>query len=262
MKTWRLFVSRHSLGLFFLLAYVMGWSAVIPLKGGLVPYGPMLAGIIVLANTQGRSGVTDLVRWRGDYAWYLIAPGFVVLFHLGAFGLNLLLGAHVTSADHLRSLNAILLLILPLVLSGGMWEELGWSGYALPKLQERFSNRKNGLLMATFVLFILRMAWHIPLVLYGTIPWYELLFYNVALQFLISWLYTWSDRSVPITMLCHLASNVMYSFMVPLFSGTDQSQYQMLFIALANVMVFFAFRFFPPTTAWQMSGTRTVRSMP
>jgi len=48
-------------------------------------------------------------------------------------------------------------------LPGGMWEEPGWSGFALPRLQERYTGRRLGLLEASLMLGALRAAWHIPL---------------------------------------------------------------------------------------------------
>jgi hypothetical protein len=241
MKTWRQFVINYPLTSFFILSYALGWSTVIPMKGGLLPYGPTLAAVIVLVATMGRRGISDLLHKMKlrhvPWIWFLIAPGIVVAFHLGAFVLNLLLGATVVSAGNSHSLPSIMQLTLLLVLTGGMSEEPGWSGYALPRLQERYAGRPAGSLVANLILGALRTGWHLPLVLYNTIPWYEWIFYILAFQFLITWLYNQTNGSLPIVMLFHLASNVLYPFMITFYSGADQVRYYWLFIMFAWLIV-------------------------
>lgn len=238
MNAIRQFVSRYQLVLFYILAYAISWSSVIPMNGLILPHGPTFAAIILLAIVTGRRGLSNLwqqaTHWRVRWTWYLVAPGIVIAFHLGAFVLNLLLGATVTSTSHLQPWSAVILLVVQLLLLGGQWEEPGWSGYALPHLQKSFANRSlPGLLIATLVVGALRAIWHLPLVLYGHLPWYDFLLYNLALQFIIAWLYGRTDGSVLIVMLFHLASNVVFGLMLPLFTGVDQTRYWWLFIALA-----------------------------
>jgi hypothetical protein len=238
MKTFRQFVSRYQIALFLILAYALSWSIAIPMDGRILPHGPTFAAIIVLGIAAGRRGLA--VFWRQAthgrvrWTWYLVAPGIVVAFHLGAFALNLLLGATVTQVSHLRPWSAVLLTVAQLLLLGGQWEEPGWSGYALPWLQKRFAHRSlHGLLPATLILGAFRALWHLPLVLYGHIPWYDFVLYSLAFQITISWLYDRTGGSVPVVMLFHLASNFVWGIMLPLFSGPDRTRYYWLSIALA-----------------------------
>ncbi|MFB0537312.1 MAG: hypothetical protein ACETWR_20300 [Anaerolineae bacterium] len=238
MNAVRQFVSRYQLVLFFILTYAISWSSVIPMNGRILPHGPTLAAVILLAIVTGRRGLSNLwqqvTHWRVRWTWYLVAPGIVAAFHLGAFALNLLLGATVTNTSHLQPWPVVVLLVAQLLLLGGEWEEPGWSGYALPHLQERFANRSLlGLPIATLVLGALRAVWHLPLALYGHIPWYDFLLFTFAFQITITWLYDRTNGSVLIVMLFHLTSNIVFAIGHPLFSGLDQTRYWWLFIALA-----------------------------
>jgi hypothetical protein len=231
-------VSRYQLTIFFLLTYLISWSIVVPFDGGIMPQGPMFAAFIVLAIVAGRQGTSELwwqmTRWRVGWHWYLIAPGIVVVFHLCALAVNLLLGASIASTSHLQPVSYLSGILVPLLLlMGGEWEEPGWTGYALPRFQERFSRSP---LLATLAVGVFRMIWHTPLLIYGAIPWYDFVFYSFATQLMITWLYNRTGGSVLIAMLFHLASNILPATMIPLFADMDQEPYRMLFVAFACVI--------------------------
>ncbi len=81
------------------------------------------------------------------------------------------------------------------------------------------------------------MIWHTPLLMYGTIPWYDYLFATFALQIMFTWLYNRTDGSVLLPMVSHLSSNVLLATMYPLFSGADQGQYWGLMVVAECVIV-------------------------
>lgn len=233
MTACRTLVSRNQLLVFIALAYALSWWAVPFAQGGLIPHGPALAALIVVALAAGRPGLRQFWRrctnWRAGW-WYLIGPALVTAFLLAAYLVNQLLGASVTTPPHLPSAAVL----LNLLLLGGLWEEPGWTGYALPALQERFGRRRDGVLVATLILGIVRAFWHLPLVLYGTIPWFDALFYSLALQVIISWVYNRSNGSVPAVMVTHFTSNVLAgSTMILLFSGSEKTMYYVLFVLFA-----------------------------
>ncbi len=238
MSRLRHLTARYQMALFVLLTFLISWAFIIPVEGGLIPHGPMIAAFIVLAAVSGRPGVAALwqqmTRWRVDWHWYLIAPGILIVAHLCALALNLLLGAPIVNTAHLQSLPAYLGVIVPLVLIGGQWEEPGWTGYALRHWQERFADAPG---VATLATGVIRMLWHTPLLLYGTIPWYDYLFYTFALQIILTWLYNRTHGSVLIPMVCHLCSNVLLATLYPLFSGADQGHYWLLMVLVACVIV-------------------------
>lgn len=226
-------IGGHPLTFFVLLAYALSWWSIPFAEGGLLPHGPALAALVVVALVRGRSGLREWFRritsGRGGWYW-LVGPGLVLAYLSLALGLAWLLGAAPTDTTHLGSIPATLVVLL---LLGGMWEEPGWTGYALPLLQDRYANRPLGLLLASLHLGAIRAVWHLPLAILGAIPWYDVVFFAIAFQFLISWLYNRSG-SVPVVMLFHLTSNVVGgAVLVPLFTGAERTRFYVLFIAMA-----------------------------
>jgi hypothetical protein len=235
MHTLNVFLKRYALVLFFPLTYLLSWISILlpQAGGGILPHGPALAALILIALTQGRPGLSlwwkSVTNWRVSWIWYLAAPAIMILFHVGGGMINLLMGASLQPINWSQVWSSVILLAF----LGGQWEEPGWTGYALPKLQERFADRP---LLASAILSLLRAAWHLPLVFSGAIPWYDMLFFSVAMQFTISWLYNRTNGSVPIAVLFHFTSNVLFVVMRQLFTGADWTRHSVLFIAIGCVL--------------------------
>ncbi len=235
MSALRSTATKYPLICFVVAAYALSWWSIPFAAGGIIPQGPFLAALLVLGLTRGRAGIRELFRrmtsWQGGWIWLLIAPGLVLLYLLPAFGLNLALGGTVSDTEHIGSLGPT---ILMLILLGGWWEEPGWTGFALPLLQDRRSGRPFGLLQASLIVGLIRAGWHLPLVISGAIPWFDALLFSIAFQFLITWLFNRTGGSVLIPMLFHLTSNVVGgAIVVPLFSGMDQDRFYILFVVIA-----------------------------
>lgn len=229
MKQLRNIFIQYPLVLFFLLTYLLSWWTVPVADGALFPYGPTLAAILVLAIGQGRRGLSQwwarLTQWRGG-RWYLIGPALIAISVLGAFGLYFAFGPTSIAFPKLPVPAAW----LELLLLGGLWEEPGWTGYALPKLQEKFSEHKNGMILATLTLGLLRAIWHLPLMVRGTLPWFDVFGYSFIMQILIAWLYYRSAGSVPVVMVFHYASNVLAGGIIHRsFAGSEKLALQLLF---------------------------------
>jgi lactobin A/cerein 7B family class IIb bacteriocin len=128
--------------------------------GGL---GPLVAAIIVVAAGSGTAGLRalfgQLLRWRVRPVWYAIAvfgwaaiDGILVL-------LNALAGGAIPLAPPLESwLSLPAIFLVTALLRGGIDEEVGWRGFALPALQARY-----GALISSLVLGLIWACWHIPL---------------------------------------------------------------------------------------------------
>jgi membrane protease YdiL (CAAX protease family) len=230
MSTISKVVKRYPLVTFLVLTYGLTWAS-LPLIGQLV-YGPTLAAIIVLAFSEGKAGLKALFRqathWRVGWIWYLIAPGIIVAFNFGGVGLNLLLGAQISPSHELFSVAYFLEGVIFVLLLGGLWEEPGWTGYALPRLRVGRS-----LLLASLILAVFRTMWHLPLFLGGDIPWSDIVL-NFAAQIFISWLYYRTNRSLLIVMLFHFSSNYFGGGIASqLFEGGANIQFAWLQTGLA-----------------------------
>ena len=90
--------------------------------------------------------------------------------------------------------------------------------------------------MATLGTGVFRAIWHIPLLIYGHIAWFDVLIFTFAFQIMISWLFNRSGGSVLVVMIFHLASNISSAIMSPAFTGAAKMSYYALFVALAWVI--------------------------
>lgn len=217
-------IRRYPLTAFFVLAYALTWWVyplllVSPLLGLAGLFGPALAAIVVVAVTEGRSGLKGLlgrvVRWRVGARWYAVALGLPAVLALAAAGLHLLLGAPTpVGLGRLSILEPIIFVLI-------VGEELGWRGYALPRLLATRSALAAGL-----VLGLLWSMWHLPTFFLPGTPQYGLpvpafVLLTTAYSVLFTWLYLRTGGSVLITTLFHGAINFFQGFFL---NGIDPAR--------------------------------------
>jgi uncharacterized protein len=171
-------VRRHPLISFFVLAYLLSWWLWPLYAADLAPFaffptGVLLASFIVIALSQGRSGLRELgsrmIRWRVRWIWYAAALGIPLAVAVVSVALNVVLGAPVSSLAKLPSLYifpVVLLVRLINPVDGPLAEEPGWRGFALPRLQ----GSGHSPLVATVILALLVAGWHLPYAAAGLLP--------------------------------------------------------------------------------------------
>jgi CAAX protease family protein len=164
-------VTRHRLFFFFLFSFVLTWGyfwliwAPLRLPDSLIAlggFGPSVSAFLVLALSSGKPGVLHLLRsivhWRVGVIWYLVALlGLPVLNFLAFLVVPGVLGDLV--APDLR-LPRIYLSEIAICLTIGiapMWEEIGWRGFAQPRMQ-----RLYGPVVGSLFLGALWGVWHLP----------------------------------------------------------------------------------------------------
>jgi hypothetical protein len=203
---------------FYLLTLAISWPM------GLLPPGVSIAAIAVAALIDGRSGVGALLRrvtvWRVGVRWYLVAiVGPVGLLAVAAW-VNVLTGAVITARGPLVDwLELGKLFVVQVVgVIAGAWEELGWRGFALPRLLKRVSP-----LVASLGVGVLWAAWHIPLFLSGELPWADAAAL-VVLSILFTAVFVRTKQSVLIAFLMHAAFNAAGGVTVLWFEGADRVQ--------------------------------------
>ena len=222
-------VNQRPLITFFVLTYALSWLAWPLWASGLYPiapvfsFAPFLTALVVLAVTRGKSGVGGLlrrmVRWRVGIGWYAVALLVPAGITVAAVVLNVLLGAQAPSAADLGGRTALLpgfavALLIPGL--GGAWEEPGWRGFALPRLQ---SGRSA--LFAALILGVLIAGWHLPMMVVGDVHYSDILSIMGAVS-IFNWVFNNANGSVLIIMLMHATNNaVSGSFFSPMFSGAD-----------------------------------------
>ena len=212
--------------LFFAAAYALAWLAfAVPILAarGLIALpapeavfltiatlGICLAGVGIAALESGAAGVRGLlaqvVRWRVHPVWYVAAILGPALFPVGAFLLAVVVGNAVPPASSLQVWLSVPLLLVALFVPAVL-EEVGWRGYALPRLQRRL-----GAMSASVVLGVIWAGVHLPLWLlpdFGfadqSVPLYVI--QVTAISIVLAWLYNATGGSLLLTGLAHAAVN-------------------------------------------------------
>jgi membrane protease YdiL (CAAX protease family) len=240
-------VRRHPLISFFVLTYIVTWSLWLPLviSGDRVP-GPLgfvlaplgslvpsTLGVVFVGLLGGRSGVRTLlgrlIHARIGLRWYLAALALTMLAPL-AVGVSILMGGDTPVVD--RSIFGILFLFAFMIFPGSaLGEELGWRGFALPRMQAR-----NSALKASLIIGVLWGLWHLPLWLIGResnpISLYvPFVIAVIATSVICTWLYNNTGGSLFIIVLYHAAINLPITVLItPL--GSQQAQPFLIYVAL------------------------------
>ncbi len=212
--------------LFFLLTFAVTWTAwlvpavlVAPGTGGLFGLGgpvflfgvfaPAFVAIALTAVDEGRFAVARLLartgKWRVDVRFYLIAITYMAATKLFAAVIHRLArGEWPAFGDTPLALLLGAILVSTWTQAG---EEVGWRGYALPRLATAL-----GLGGASVFLGVIWALWHLPLFyLQGSgsdgqsFPIY--LLHVTALSVAMSWLYWKTDGSLLLVMLMHASVN-------------------------------------------------------
>jgi len=226
-------MKRFQAAIFFLITFLLTWSMWLPatltnLNGGasilgpdnpvgqLGRWAPGIAAIILTAIIAGKSGVGDLFRplkiWRVNIGWYLFALFYQPLLFFFSKWMDGLFGNTYEVISPLTSVEGpIFFVSLAVVISaipGAFMEELGWRGFALPRLQI-----KNNALIASVILGLVWGAWHIPsMIFFGEtnalgIIWSVATFIPVTILF--TWLYNNTQGSLLLVTLFH--ASIQYS---------------------------------------------------
>ena len=229
-------VRRHPLISFFVLTYAVTWLVWAPLVifGDRIP-GPLafvllvlgsnvpsVLGVLFVALLRGRSGVRTLfgrlVRARIGLRWYLAVVALAVP-ALCAVWVSTLLGGPIPVV--VTTIPAVVVLFLFSIFPGSsIGEELGWRGFALPRLQARHSALAASLIVGA--------AWgiyHFPLFLLGSPIRPFALFLpfavgSVIMSIFYTWMYNGTGGSLLIVVLLHATTNLPLSVVyAPLGEG-------------------------------------------
>ncbi|EJL51178.1 CAAX amino terminal protease family [Rhizobium sp. CF122] len=246
MTSIRRLISRYPLIAFFAIAYILTWlgwtlpariyagtllSGAFALPFLLMVPGPLYAALIVTAITGGKPGVVALLKkftiWRVGWGWIAVALLTAPVIGVTPAYLNMVFGGPNPTAALIASAPPMLMMFaIRLVnpLDGPMQEELGWRGVALPRLQERHLP-----LVASAILGVLVVIWHVPLVLLDMLPSYAL-FGTFAFTIVFGWLFNNTKGSVLITLIAHAADGLVITGNLGL-NAIDSERHIMLLVA-------------------------------
>ena len=212
-----------SLLVFFLAAYALMWACFFTVAGARIPantllgalllylgtFAPSLAALWLTERTEGEAGVRGLLarvaQGRVGWQWYLFAAGYIVTLKLTvALIYRMATGGWPRFGTDPWYLMLGAVLISTPVQAG---EEIGWRGYALPRLAARF-----GWAWASIFLGLIWAFWHLPQFFIREADTYGQSFLIFVLQVTaisvaMAWLYLRTNGSLLLTMLLHAAVN-------------------------------------------------------
>jgi len=237
-------MKKNSLLYFFILTFVVTWAMWFPaaltkLGGGTSMLGPDglgqfgrwapgIVAIILTGFVAGKKGIRALFRplkiWRVDIGWYLFALLFQPILFFIAKWIDVLLGnIYEINSPLTTGVDAPIAFVIPVVIitaiPGAFIEELGWRGFALPRLQN-----KNTALMASVILGLMWGIWHIPSMLYfGETSGLAIglaVLNTIPLAILFTWLFNNTQGSLTLAMLFHASLQYSNNFLGTIPSGT------------------------------------------
>jgi membrane protease YdiL (CAAX protease family) len=270
MTTIQTFIQRHAVLIFYALTFAISWGGILTLvaPGGipgtneqverLMPFvvlvmfaGPSIAGVLMTGLVAGRAGLRELLsrllRWRVGARWYMMALLFAPLLVTAV-----LLALSLLSPEFLPGIvtteNRVALLLFGIawgLIGGGFLEELGWTGFAVPRLRLRYGVVTTGIFVG-----LLWGAWHflvafwassslsgedsLAMFMAGTLAFYvgALPAYRV----LMVWVY---DRtgSLLVAMLMHASLSASTLILQPLAMGVPYFIWNLVLAAMLWIVV-------------------------
>ncbi len=173
------FVKKYSVPIYFILTFVLSWvcmaliifpdtfpmtpeqaETVGPLTYVALLVGPSIAGMIMIGLVYGKAGYQDLssrfLNWRVGVRWYALAFLAIPLLATGILLLLSLFSTEFIPAIFISD-DKLSLLFIGIVtgLMVGFFEELGWTGFALPRMRLRYDIITTGIVVG-----LLWGAWH------------------------------------------------------------------------------------------------------
>jgi uncharacterized protein len=270
MNTITAFVRRHPVWAYCAVAFGISWGGILLLIGpggvtldadhavALIGFGyvamlagPSVAGVLLTAQGEGAAGLrhlrSRLLRWRVDGRWYaaaLLTAPLTILAVLLA--LSLVYPGYVPRLVLEENRGGLVQYSIVSALLVGIFEEVGWTGFAVPALR-----RRHGVVATGLIVGLLLSAWNflivclhevslptpgaIPLAIYLLV---SLLSWQVAYRVLLVWVY---DRtgSLPVVMLMSTSLVAFWTMLTPLglTRGMVMAYYLVLSIVWCGVIV-------------------------
>jgi len=266
MSTIKAFVKQHRVLTYYALVFAISWGGVLLVVGpagmpgtkaqfdSLLPAailamlaGPSIAGLLLTGLVYGKAGLRDflarLLKWRVGARWYAVAlltAPFLMLALL--LVLSLLSTAFIPGLFAIQAKVAHLLFGLTVGLVAGLFEELGWTGFAIPEIRRRYGVLTTGLIVG-----LLWAGWHLLVAFWasGTVsgplalPSYLLdpILFLTAYRVLMVWVYDRTE-SLLVAMLMHMSLTASARIIMPLtIAGASLLTFDLLwFIVLWAVI--------------------------
>ena len=179
MKT---LIVRHPVPSYYVLTFIISWGSFLIAVGlgpggfaatpeqlqAMVPYlvpamllGPGLVSILLTGLVDGRAGLrafrSRLLKWRVGARWYAVALLTAPLVFAAVYiPLSLISPEFLPRIVTASNKTSVLLMGVAVGLAAGIFEELGWTGFAIPRMRLHYKVLTTGLVVG-----VLWAAWHL-----------------------------------------------------------------------------------------------------
>ncbi|MBK8901595.1 MAG: CPBP family intramembrane metalloprotease [Anaerolineaceae bacterium] len=244
---------RYPLAIFFILTYAISWtiwlSMIVLSLDILTPlgrtlniiaiFGPTLAGLVLTAIRHGSSSVGQLIGrlWRPQPRPTRIGVALLLplAIMVAAAALAFLIGDLLLSTAAAGWLLLLGEFVRIFFFGGPLGEEIGWRGYALPRLL-----RDHSPMQASVLLGLVWGGWHAPIYAIvgtgqnemlrsgGSFPFLFIAFvvWTIGLSILFTWLYKLAQGNLLVVILFHAAVNT--AVFLPAFLGVQSGMITLL----------------------------------
>jgi len=270
MTSIKTFIVRRPVLAYYALTFAISWGGLLLVIGGpngipgtpkqfemlLLPVslalvaGPSITGILLTGLIYGKAGYRELLsrllRWRVGARWYaaalLTAPLLMTAIPLA---LSLLFPEFLPRVFTTDDKASLLLFGIVAGLIAGIFEELGWTGFAIPRLRLRYGVLTTGLIVG-----FLWAAWHLLVNFWSSgspsgalSP--ALLLHSVifsvgilpAYRVLMVWVYDRNGGSLLVAMLMHVSLTAGNVILVPSATGAPLVIWSLVVAAALWVVV-------------------------
>ena len=257
------FINRNALLLFFTMAFTISWVGILLSFGqnGLHIFqgqdvlagkyssqliliwlsmliGPSISGIFLTATMDGKRGLKHLLRlilkWKVHIKWYgaalLVFPAILLLIFYS-----------LSFVSERFYPTPILIPGLFVGLIGGFFEEIGWTGFAMPRLLSRFSFIKTAIILG-----VIHSFWHLFADYLGGVDFYKtpylfhFLLWIIALtvlRFFIMWIYH-HTQSLFLPILIHASFTGSQLILTPsILNGTESILWYAIFVVIITILL-------------------------
>jgi membrane protease YdiL (CAAX protease family) len=255
-------IQRYPATSYFITAFFISWAGAfilvapklfsgqpIPKMDGILMFpimiiGPAASSIILTALTEGKAGLQNLRsrmgKWKVPGKWYIISfliPPCLVTIVL------LLLRNFVSPVFTPQFFVLGFLFGIP----AGFFEEIGWTGYAFPKLRLSHSFIKSGLILG-----LLWGLWHLPVIdfLGAASPHGDYLLpfalafiaAMAAIRIIIVWIYSYTNSTLLAQFMHAVSTGSLVIFGPPKVSSAQETLWYALYAVALWMVILIAWR--------------------
>jgi len=223
--------AKYASLIYILISYSITWAILFPLSlnfnqlnlfvreiwHSFGSVGPCIGGIITLYILKGKEGLTFLknkiIKYSGKkLLLFSLSPLLILLITLIIEYLcGFFLADQFIQENNISNIESFIIFLLP-SFCYGFFEEIGWRGYLLPRLQS-----KNSAILSTFYLTVIWWFWHLPTFFYR----FDL-FFALVLMFplmltgsiVFTYLFNQSNGSILMSIILHICYDIVTSHQI------------------------------------------------